>query len=135
MMPQYQMKDQNQNAIQMNRKFMHIIAERKTAIEERDRALSQKKAALEERDMAIQQRDAAIAERNDAIRERNNAIAALHFHEATMKPQPQRGAKRTHHHHAQPSYMREPRVTEAFPLIAVQAEPVNKSKITTRNNN
>lgn len=132
MMPQYQMKDQNQNAIQMNRKFMHIVAERKTAIEERDRALSQKKVALEERDMAIQQRDAAIAERNDAIRERNNAIAALHFHEATMNPQPQRGAKRTHHHHTQPSYMREPRVTEAFPLTAVQAEPVNRSKLTTK---
>lgn len=129
MPPQYQVKDQN--AMMMNRKIMHIVTERDTAIEERDRALSEKKAALEERDMAIQQRDAAIADRNDAIRERDNAIAALRFHETTMNIPLQRGSKRTHnnHHHrhpAQPSYVRDPHVTEAFPITAVAAEPGRK---------
>ncbi|KAK9051951.1 hypothetical protein SSX86_028579 [Deinandra increscens subsp. villosa] len=42
-MPQYQVKDQN--AMMMNRKIMHIVTERDTAIEERDRALSEKKMA------------------------------------------------------------------------------------------
>ncbi|KAI3736304.1 hypothetical protein L6452_15843 [Arctium lappa] len=138
MMPQYQVKDQT--AMMMNRKIAHIMTERDTAIEERDRALSEKKTALEERDIAIQQRDAAIADRNDAIRERDNAIAALRFQETTMNTQLQRGgSKRPHHsnnhqhHPAQPSYGRDIHVTEAFPITAVPAEPVNKSKMTKEN--
>lgn len=125
-MPQYQVKDPN--AMMMNKKIMQIVTERNTAIEERDRALSEKKVALEERDLAIQQRDAAIADRNEAIRERDNAIAALRFQESTMNTYVQRGSKRNQHHAPQQSYMREPHVTEAFPITAV--EPVHKSRIT-----
>ncbi|XP_071698188.1 protein BASIC PENTACYSTEINE4-like [Rutidosis leptorrhynchoides] len=128
-MPQYQVKDQN--ALSMNKKIMQIVTERNTAIEERDRALSEKKSALEERDMAIQQRDAAISDRNDAIRERDNAIAALRFQESTMNAYvQQRGSKRNLHQaiQVQPSYMRDPHVTEAFPITTI--EPVRITKET-----
>lgn len=130
MMPQFQVKE---NYL-LKKKIGQIENERDIAIDERDRALSEKRAALEERDMAFQQRDAAIADRSDAIKERDNAIAALRFQEATMNSNLQRGSKRTHNHHhhhpAQPSYGRDPRVTEAFPITAVPAEPFHKSKIT-----
>lgn len=60
-------------------KLMAIMAERDSAIHERNLAISEKKAALAERDMAILQRDAAIAERNGAIMERDNAISSLQY--------------------------------------------------------
>ncbi|XP_010940930.1 barley B recombinant-like protein D [Elaeis guineensis] len=73
MMPQHQMKDHQ------TMKLMAIMAERDSAIHDRNLAISEKKAALAERDMAILQRDAAIVERNNAFLERDNAIAALQY--------------------------------------------------------
>nr|XP_043613178.1 protein BASIC PENTACYSTEINE4-like [Erigeron canadensis] len=129
---QCQVKDQN---VMMR----SSKSEKSVAIEERNRAISEKEAAIQERDLAIQQRDAAIAERNDAIRERDNAIAALRFQESTMNSL-LRGSKRTHNNqrlNARPLYGQDPHVTEAFPITAVPAELVNKSKITkeTRSRN
>lgn len=72
---QHQLKEQN--AMNMNRKLLHIIAERDAAIEERNQALLEKNRALEEREAAMLQRNLAIKERNDAINERDNALNAL----------------------------------------------------------
>ncbi|KAA8536036.1 hypothetical protein F0562_028514 [Nyssa sinensis] len=119
----------------MNKRIMHIIAERDAAVEERNRAISEKNAALDERDAAIQQRDTAISERDSAIRERDNAIAALQFQESTMNSTLgcgiQRGTKRMHQptNHpanvAEASYKtREPHITDAFPISAISSEAV-----------
>uniref|UniRef100_A0A5B6YR75 GAGA-binding transcriptional activator n=1 Tax=Davidia involucrata TaxID=16924 RepID=A0A5B6YR75_DAVIN len=137
MMPQYQMKEQN--AFFMNKRIMHIIAERDAAIEERNRALSEKNAALDERDAAIQQRDTAITERDSAIRERDNAIAALQFQENTMNSTLgcgiQRGTKRMHHPTNHPASVaeasnktREVHITDAFPLAAISSEAVKSQQ-------
>ncbi|OVA08890.1 GAGA-binding transcriptional activator [Macleaya cordata] len=60
-------------------KFMSILADRDTLIQERNLALSEKKAALAERDMAILQRDQAISQRNSAMMEQDNALAVLEY--------------------------------------------------------
>ncbi|XP_059647565.1 protein BASIC PENTACYSTEINE4-like isoform X2 [Cornus florida] len=143
MMPQYQMKEQ-QNAFLMNKRFMNIISERDNAIEERNRALSEKNAALDERDAAIQQRDSAIAERENALRERDNAIAALQFQESTMGGPLgcgiQHGRKRMHHptnhqtNHptnvVEAAYKTtEGHITDVFPLSAISSETVKSRQV------
>ncbi|GAB4837826.1 Protein BASIC PENTACYSTEINE4-like [Ancistrocladus abbreviatus] len=95
MVQQHHPKDQN--ALNLNKKILNIIAERDAAIEERNRALFEKKKALEERDAALSQRNVAIKERNDAIMERDNALNALQS--AMSHPWGfgiQRGTKRNH---------------------------------------
>ncbi|KAH7664640.1 GAGA-binding transcriptional activator protein [Dioscorea alata] len=71
MMPPYQMKDS------YTMKMIAMMAERDTALQERNKALAEKREALSERDKSYLQRDAALAERNNAIMERDKAFAAL----------------------------------------------------------
>ncbi|KAI8026890.1 protein BASIC PENTACYSTEINE5-like [Camellia sinensis] len=127
MMPQYQMKEAN--AFYMNKKIMHIIAEKDNAIEERNRATSERNAAIEERNEAIKQRDDAIAARDTAIRERDSAIAALRFQENSMNCGIQRGTKRMHHSSNHPASVteaaynaREAQITDAIPITAVSSK-------------
>ncbi|GFY89891.1 basic pentacysteine 5 [Actinidia rufa] len=97
-MPQYQMNEAN--AIFMNKRIMHIIAEKDAAVEEMNKAIAEKNAALEERNEAFKQRDDAIAARDTAVRERDSSIAALRFQENSMNGilgyGIQRGTKRAH---------------------------------------
>ncbi|XP_047328640.1 protein BASIC PENTACYSTEINE4-like [Impatiens glandulifera] len=95
MMPQFQAKEPN--AILMNKKIMHIMAEKDAAVEELNRAISEKNIAFDERNKALKQRDEAIGTRDAAIRERDSAIAALRFHETTLGNETPRGIKRAHH--------------------------------------
>ncbi|PSS21712.1 Protein BASIC like [Actinidia chinensis var. chinensis] len=115
MMPQYQVKEVN--AFFMNKKIMHIIAEKDAAIDEMNRAINDKNVALEELNDAIKQRDEAIAARDTAIRERDSAIAALRFHENSMNGTLGGGAnraiKRAHH---------EAQIPEAIPISVVSSE-------------
>ncbi|PSS26012.1 Protein BASIC like [Actinidia chinensis var. chinensis] len=97
-MPQYQMNEAN--AIFMNKRIMHIIAEKDAAVEEMNKAIAEKNVALEERNEAFKQRDDAITARDTAVRERDSAIAALRFQENSMNGilgyGIQRGTKRAH---------------------------------------
>ncbi|KAL6963773.1 GAGA binding protein-like [Sarracenia purpurea var. burkii] len=121
MMPQYQMKEAN--AFFMNKKIMHIIAEKDAAIEELNRAISEKNAALEERNEAIKQRDEAIAARDTALRERDSAIAALRFQENSMNGTLgcgiQRGIKRMNGASEAAYNQREAQTTDAIIPIAI----------------
>lgn len=135
MVNQHQVKEQN--ALNMNKKVLNIIAERDAAIEERNRALLEKKKALEEREEAISQRNLAIKERNDAILERDNALNALqhsmNHHPATFGIQ--RGMKRLAYNPGNQIHMRgehspygstEMQILDALCKTVVQAE-CNKS--------
>ncbi|KAL7002625.1 Protein BASIC PENTACYSTEINE4-like [Sarracenia purpurea var. burkii] len=85
----------------MNKKMMHITAEKDAAIEELNKVITERNAALEERNEAFKQRDEAIVARDTAFRERDSAIAALRFQENSMNGilgyGIQRGTKRAHH--------------------------------------
>ncbi|XP_021752973.1 protein BASIC PENTACYSTEINE4-like [Chenopodium quinoa] len=73
----YQHQIKEQNALNMNRNLLNIMAERDAAVEEMKIALLEKKKALEERELAVSQRNLAIKERDEAITERNNAYHTL----------------------------------------------------------
>ncbi|KAM7257443.1 hypothetical protein ACFE04_013184 [Oxalis oulophora] len=99
------------NALEMNKKIMGILAERDAAIRERNMALQEKKDAMLARDEALEQRDKALADRDNALMERDNLIAMAQYRENASINFPmggggsQRGPKRIHHptttyHHA-----------------------------------
>ncbi|CAN0890453.1 Protein BASIC PENTACYSTEINE4 [Linum grandiflorum] len=79
MMQQHQAKEQQPNALVMNKKILAILAERDAAIQERNLAIAEKKEALAARDEAIVQREQALAERDKALMERDNAFAAMQY--------------------------------------------------------
>eukprot|EP00249_Psilotum_nudum_P006538 c19864_g2_i1 orf=2-787(-) len=58
-------------------KLMDVVAERDSALLERNTAIAEKKAACAERDSALLQRDIAYSDRNSALMERDAAVAAL----------------------------------------------------------
>lgn len=64
--------------------FMVIMAERDSAIRERNVALEERKRAFAERDMAMLQRDAALAEYNSTMQERDEAMATLRFRSSSV---------------------------------------------------
>nr|WIL94298.1 BPC4 [Gladiolus x hybridus] len=146
MMPQYPMKDNH---------TLKLLAERDSAIRERNIALAEKKTALAERDMAILQRDSALAERNTAIMERDNAIAALEYARENglnrscgpgcpTSCSVSRGPKHIHYHnhteHVRQSsppqlsndpydHKREMHVTEAYPISIASESPTKVRKV------
>ncbi|KAF7127272.1 hypothetical protein RHSIM_Rhsim11G0184300 [Rhododendron simsii] len=133
MMPQYQMNEAN--ALFMNKKIMHITAEKDAAMDELNRAVCDKNAALEELNGAIRQRDEAIAARDTALRERDSAIAALRFQENSMNGNlgysNQRGTKRTNHpvRASEADYnAKEAQITNAIPLSVVSSEDVKAKR-------
>jgi hypothetical protein len=142
MMTQHQVKERN-NALDMNKKIMGILAERDAAIRERNVAMQEKKDALVARDEALDVRDKALAERDNALMERDNVIAMAQYRENAINfplggGGSQRGPKRLHHptyHHAD---MAEPlntsmvQIPDAFPVMVIPAEG-NKGKRTKEN--
>lgn len=131
--PQYQMNEPN--ALFMNKKIMHIIAEKDAAIDELNRAMSDRNAALEDRNKAIKQRDEAIAARDTALRERDSAIAALRFQENSLNGNlgysNQRGTKRANHPvgPTEAAYnAKEAQITNAIPIQVVSSEDVKAKR-------
>ncbi|KAF5727181.1 GAGA-binding transcriptional activator [Tripterygium wilfordii] len=130
MMVQHQVKQNN--ALEMNKKIMSILAERDAAIRERNTAISEKREAWAARDEALRQRDEALIERSKALMERDNALAAIQYRENSMNfplgGGVQRGSKRLPH----PTYHSiessealdsgEGHITEAYPISTIAAK-------------
>ncbi|XP_038721984.1 protein BASIC PENTACYSTEINE4-like isoform X2 [Tripterygium wilfordii] len=130
MMVQHQAKQNN--ALEMNKKIMSILAERDAAIRERNTAISEKQEAWAARDEALRQRDEALTERDKALMVRDNALAAIQYRENSMNfplgGGVQHGSKRlfppTYHSTETSEALEsgEMHVTEAIPLSTIAAE-------------